>query len=88
MPLLAKLIDDSQSGKDSYGAIYAIVQTAVSLAYGLGPFVGGHLVTRYCTTGWNKIGKDRLAPVKVLELFKLPLRHCAILPADVLPTDI
>ena len=46
MPLLAKLIDDSQFGKDSYGTIYAIVQTAVSLAYGLGPFVGGHLVTR------------------------------------------
>ncbi len=47
MPLLAKLVDDSQSGSQSYGAIYAIVQTAVSLAYGLGPFVGGHLAARW-----------------------------------------
>ena len=47
MPLLAKLVDDSHSGSESYGAIYAIVQTAVSLAYGLGPFIGGHLAARW-----------------------------------------
>ena len=47
MPLLAKLVDDSNSGSESYGAIYAIVQTAVSLAYGLGPFIGGHLAARW-----------------------------------------
>ena len=28
----------------AYGSVYAIAQTAVSLAYGLGPLIGGQLV--------------------------------------------
>jgi hypothetical protein len=47
MPLLAKIVDDSHADSGSYGSIYAIVQTAVSLAYSLGPFLGGHLAARY-----------------------------------------
>ena len=46
MPLLAKLVDDSQGGSGGYGSMYAIVQTAVSLAYSLGPLLGGHLAAR------------------------------------------
>merc|ERR1719471_1789433 len=42
MPLLAFLVDERKSG--AYGAVYAIAQTAVSLAYGLGPLIGGYLV--------------------------------------------
>ena len=40
MPLLARLVEvDGHGG--AYGPVYAVAQTAVSLAYGLGPFVGG-----------------------------------------------
>ena len=46
MPLLAKLVDDFQGGSGGYGSMYAIVQTAVSLAYSLGPLLGGHLAAR------------------------------------------
>jgi hypothetical protein len=46
MPLLAKMADDTAGSSSCYGSMYAIVQTAVSLAYGLGPFVGGHLAAR------------------------------------------
>ena len=46
MPLLAKLVDDSHADSGSYGSMYAIVQTAVSLAYSLGPLLGGHLAAR------------------------------------------
>ena len=46
MPLLAQLVDERQ-GEDgvgvAYGSVYAISQTAVSLAYGFGPLVGGYL---------------------------------------------
>ncbi len=42
MPLLAFLVDERYNG--AYGAVYAIAQTAVSLAYGLGPLIGGFLV--------------------------------------------
>ena len=48
MPLLAVLVDEENLNKGSlssaaYGSIYAIAQTAVSLAYGLGPLLGGRL---------------------------------------------
>ncbi len=42
MPLLARLVDDRHEA--AYGEVYAIAQTAVSLAYGLAPLIGGHLV--------------------------------------------
>ena len=42
MPLLANLVDEEGHG-EAYGSVYAIAQTAVSLAYGLGPLVGGKL---------------------------------------------
>merc|ERR1711971_826433 len=42
MPLLATLIDEEEHGK-AYGSVYAIAQTAVSLAYGVGPLLGGYL---------------------------------------------
>lgn len=41
MPLLATLV-----GEKGYGSVYAIAQTAVSLAYGIGPLVGGILSER------------------------------------------
>ena len=44
MPLLAFLVDERHNG--AYGAVYAIAQTAVSLAYGLGPMIGGMLVEK------------------------------------------
>lgn len=43
MPLLARLVDVRHKGH-AYGTVYAIAQTAVSLAYGLGPLIGGQLV--------------------------------------------
>ena len=42
MPLLAALVDAGGHGS-AYGSVYAIAQTAVSLAYGLGPLFGGKL---------------------------------------------
>ena len=42
MPLLAKLVEDRHVG--AYGSVFAVSQTAVSLAYGLGPLCGGILV--------------------------------------------
>lgn len=47
MPLLAKLVDDSTNETSCYGSMYAIAQTAVCLAYGLGPLLGGHLAARF-----------------------------------------
>jgi len=47
MPLLAKLVDDTSKKSSGYGSMYAIAQTAVCLAYGLGPLVGGHLATQF-----------------------------------------
>ena len=44
MPLLAKLVEDRHVG--AYGSVFAVSQTAVSLAYGLGPFCGGVLVEK------------------------------------------
>jgi hypothetical protein len=46
MPLLAKVVDDSHADSGCYGSMYAIAQTAVSLAYSLGPLLGGHLAER------------------------------------------
>ena len=42
MPLLAILVE-SEGNRAAYGSVYAIAQTAVSLAYGLGPLLGGVL---------------------------------------------
>ncbi|XP_064484218.1 synaptic vesicular amine transporter-like [Ornithodoros turicata] len=42
MPLLALLVDSRHS--TSYGTVFAIAETAVSLAYCLGPAVAGYLV--------------------------------------------
>ena len=42
MPLLAKLVGDRHIG--AYGSVYAVAQTAVSLAYGIGPLLGGYMV--------------------------------------------
>ena len=39
MPLLAHLVDN-EGHKSAYGSVYAVAQTAVSLAYGLGPLLG------------------------------------------------
>ena len=44
MPLLAKLVEDRHVG--AYGSVFAVSQTAVSLAYGMGPMFGGLLVER------------------------------------------
>ena len=43
MPLLAILVEKEGGERASaiYGSVYAIAQTAVSLAYGLGPLLGG-----------------------------------------------
>jgi DHA1 family solute carrier family 18 vesicular amine transporter 1/2 len=41
MPLLAKLVEDRHVG--AYGSVFAVSQTAVSLAYGIGPLCGGAL---------------------------------------------
>ncbi|XP_075737255.1 synaptic vesicular amine transporter-like [Rhipicephalus microplus] len=41
MPLLALRLDSRQRG--SYGAVYAVAETAVSLAYCLGPAAAGLL---------------------------------------------
>ena len=45
MPLLAKMTEEKYGkGEEKfngmYGQVYAIAQTAVSLAYGLGPLIG------------------------------------------------
>ena len=51
MPLLAVLVDEENdlngTGSSAYGSVYAIAQTAVSLAYGLGPLLGGRLSQTY-----------------------------------------
>ena len=44
MPLLAKLVEDRHIG--SYGSVYAVSQTAVSLAYGIGPLLGGYIMEK------------------------------------------
>ena len=46
MPLLAVLVDLESNGS-AYGSVYAIAQTAVSLAYGFGPLCGGKLSETY-----------------------------------------
>ena len=46
MPLLAVLVDEECHGS-AYGSVYAIAQTAVSLAYGFGPLFGGKLSETY-----------------------------------------
>ena len=45
MPLLAKLVEDRHVG--AYGSVFAVSQTAVSLAYGIGPLCGGFLAERF-----------------------------------------
>ena len=49
MPLLAKLVDQECNAEkcSPYGSVYAIAQTAVSLAYGFGPLFGGKLSETY-----------------------------------------
>lgn len=42
VPLLAYLVD--AQGNKNYGPVYAIQQTAVSLAYSLGPLLGGEVI--------------------------------------------
>ncbi|XP_043239757.1 synaptic vesicular amine transporter-like [Amphibalanus amphitrite] len=44
MPLLARLVE-RHGLMDGYGAVYALSQTAVCLAYSVGPFVGGYLAS-------------------------------------------
>ncbi len=39
MPFLAAIVDEKETC--GYGAVYALVETAVCLAYGLGPLLGG-----------------------------------------------
>ena len=48
MPLLARLVDDKKGEGEGgkYGVVYAVSQTAVSLAYGLGPLIGGHFAEK------------------------------------------
>ena len=55
MSITAHLVDD-EGQKSAYGSVYAIAQTAVSLAYGLGPLLGsahisfiGYLVSKRST---------------------------------------
>ena len=45
MPLLAKLVEDRHVG--AYGSVLAVSQTAVSLAYGIGPLCGGFFDERF-----------------------------------------
>ena len=45
MPLLAKLVEDRHVG--AYGSVFAVSQTAVSLAYGIGPLCGGVLAEHF-----------------------------------------
>ena len=45
MPLLAKLVEDRHVG--AYGSVFAVSQTAVSLAYGIGPLGGGFLAEHF-----------------------------------------
>ena len=42
MPFLANVVDSKFF--TLYGSVYAIAQTAVCLAYSLGPFIGGQLI--------------------------------------------
>lgn len=42
MPLLAWLVEHRQYA--AYSTVYSLSQTSVSLAYGLGPFLGGWLM--------------------------------------------
>lgn len=56
VPLLATLVDHdfvSRCGETSanYGIVYAVQQMAVSLAYAMGPLLGG-LVAQYVSFGW------------------------------------
>ena len=46
MPLLAQLMDENQGG-GAYGSVYAVSQSAVSLAYGFGPLLGGYLAETF-----------------------------------------
>lgn len=60
MPLLASIVDSkypnddeniSNTSDSSYGAIYAIQQVSVNLAYFLGPLVGGE-IAQYIGFTW------------------------------------
>lgn len=42
VPMLANLVESR--GSSHYGPVYALQQTAVNLAYSLGPFLGGQAV--------------------------------------------
>ena len=42
--VMSKRLEDLCAYKFSIGTVYAVAQTAVSLAYGLGPLIGGQLV--------------------------------------------
>ncbi len=69
MPLLAKFVDDNDNKSSGYGSMYAIAQTAVCLAYGLGPLVGGHLASHFgfpelmCTLGICDLFYSPLLPI-------------------------
>ena len=50
MPLLANLVDEEGHG-EAYGSVYAIAQTAVSLAYGLGQKIASHPLDMMAKSG-------------------------------------
>ncbi|KAF4529701.1 hypothetical protein B566_EDAN016652 [Ephemera danica] len=47
VPLLARLVDSCDTYNARYGSVYALQQAAVSLAYALGPLVGGTAVRAF-----------------------------------------
>ncbi|XP_050082072.1 synaptic vesicular amine transporter [Anopheles aquasalis] len=85
VPLLATLVDnqlaarmeydlelspDEESGRHGYGAVYAIQQIAVSVAYSLAPIIGGELVP---VIGFPFV----LRALGILNLLYVPLLVCS-----------
>ena len=69
MPLLAKLVDQECAEKCSaYGSVYAIAQTAVSMAYGFGPLFGGKLSETY---GFPQV----MRTVGIINFIYMPLMY-------------
>ncbi|XP_037091282.1 synaptic vesicular amine transporter-like [Pollicipes pollicipes] len=78
MPLLARLVERGGL-QASYGTVYALSQTAVCLAYSVGPFLGGYLAS---SIGFSWL----LAILGTLNLLFTPclvlLREPPVPPAD------
>ena len=70
MPLLAKLVDQECNAEkcSPYGSVYAIAQTAVSLAYGFGPLFGGKLSETY---GFPQV----MRTVGIINFIYMPLMY-------------